>query len=91
MYRKLYVEMEVLEGIDGSIVPQAIIYNGERYLIERIIKHQERHHSKNVKRAGEMFVVQIGHSKRTLYREYLLGTHFRWFIESPEEKATFLD
>lgn len=83
MYQKLYVEMEVLENIQGEITPLAIIYNDERYEIDRIIHHEERHHSKNVDGAGEMFIVKIGNTKRTLYREYLLGTKFRWFIESP--------
>lgn len=83
MYQKLYVEVEILEKMEGTIVPQAIIYNDERYEIDRVLYHEERHDSKNVKGSGEMFIVKIGNTRRTIYREYLLGTRFRWFIETP--------
>ncbi len=81
-FYKMYIEVEVLVGLQGELTPQAIIYNGERYEIDRIIRHQERHHSRNVNGAGEMFVVEIGKARRTIYREYLLSTKFCWYVET---------
>lgn len=38
-FYKMYIEVEVLVGLQGELTPQDIIYNGERYEIDRIIRH----------------------------------------------------
>lgn len=81
MYKR-YIEVEMLVGKMGEITPLALIWEGERYEVDKIVNHREQHHSINCGGNGEMFVIQIGGARRTIYYEYMLGNKYRWFIES---------
>lgn len=81
MYKK-YIEVEMLVDKMGDITPLALIWDGERYEVDKIIRHKPQCHSKNCGGGGQMFVVQIGGATRTIYYEYMGPGEFRWFIES---------
>ena len=81
MYKK-YIEVEMLVDKMGDITPLALIWDGERYEVDKIIRHKPQCHSKNGGGGGQMFVVQIGGATRTIYYEYMPPYKYRWFIES---------
>lgn len=81
MYKK-YIEVEMLVDKMAEITPLALIWDGERYEVDKIIRHKPQAYSQNCGGGGQMFVVQIGGATRTIYYEYMGPGKFRWFIES---------
>ena len=77
---KRYVDVEVLWTKDGSIIPTAIIWNSaegtERFEVTKVLSGPRSMASK-AGGVGKRYEIQIGRSKRNLFRE-----KDRWFIES---------
>ena len=77
---KRYVDVEVLWTKDGNIIPTAIIWNSaegtERFEVTKVLSGPRSMASK-AGGVGKRYEIQIGRSKRNLFRE-----KDRWFIES---------
>ena len=77
---KRYVDVEVLLTKDGNIIPTAIIWNSaegtERFEVTKVLSGPRSMASK-AGGVGKRYEIQIGRSKRNLFRE-----KDRWFIES---------
>lgn len=81
LYKK-YIDVVMLVNKMGDITPLAVIWNDERYEIDKIIRHKPQCHSKNCGGGGQMFAIQINGATRTIYYEYMPPYKYRWFIES---------
>lgn len=77
---KRYVDVEVLWTKDGNIIPTAIIWSSaegtERFEVTKVLSGPRSMASK-AGGVGKRYEIQIGRSKRNLFRE-----KDRWFIES---------
>ena len=49
MYKK-YIEVEMLVDKMGDITPLALIWDGERYEVDKIIRHKPQAHSQKLLR-----------------------------------------
>lgn len=75
-YKKVYIDVNLHVGSDGSVRPTSIVWDDKRYKIDRI-KYITPRASLKVGGRGLMYTVIIEGKERYLYDE-----EGRWFVEA---------